>query len=95
MSELSSSAKLSMDEEILPSESNEMRFANTKEIRHNHHLFDEKEYSWLYYNLNKKGFLCKICEVFYGESSVKPVRSRGHGHIMMLPLKIILVMKMQ
>ena len=81
MSESSSSAELSMDDEINPSGSNEMRFANSEEIRRDHRLFDErryeKEYTWLYYNFNKKNYLCKICEVFYGESSAKPGGSRG------------------
>ena len=69
MSELSSSVELSTDDEIHhPSESNEMHFTNAEEIRRGHHLFDEKRYekiyNWLYYNINKKGYLCKICEVF-------------------------------
>ena len=38
---------------------------------------DEKECTWLYCSFNKKCFLCKICEVFYGESSAKPDGSRG------------------
>ena len=33
--------------------------------------------AWLYYNFNKKDYLSKICEVFYGESSAKPGGSRG------------------
>ena len=74
-------AKLSTDEEIHPSGSNEMRFANSEEIRRDHRLFDErryeKEYTWLYYKFNKKGYLCKICEVFYRESSAKPGGSTG------------------
>ena len=68
MPESSSSAELSTDVEIHPSESNEMRFANTEKIRRDHCLFDErwyeKEHTWLYYNFNKKSYLCKICEVF-------------------------------
>ena len=57
-----------------------MHFGNTEEIRCDHHLFNErsydKEYNWLYYNFNKKGYLSKICEVFCGEPSAKPGRSR-------------------
>ena len=37
----------------------------------------KKKYTWLYYNFNKKGYLGKICEVFYGESSAKPGGSSG------------------
>ena len=81
MSDSLSSAKLSTDEEIHPSGSNEMRFANSEEIRRDHRLFDErryeKEFTWLYYKFNKKGYLCKICEVFYRESSAKPGGSTG------------------
>ena len=43
-SESSSSVELSTDDKIHPSGSNEMRFANTEEIRCNHHLFDERQY---------------------------------------------------
>ena len=72
--------ELSTDDEKNPSGSNEMRFANSEEMRRHHHLFDkrryEKEYTWLYYSFNKKGYLCKICEIFYGESSAKPGGSR-------------------
>ena len=50
MSESSSSAELSKDDEIHLSGSNEMHFANTEEIRCEHHLFGErryeKEYTW-------------------------------------------------
>ena len=51
MSELSSSLKLSTYNKIHPSWSNDMRFANSEEIRCDHPLFDqrsyEKEYTWL------------------------------------------------
>ena len=66
-----------------------MDFANTGEIRCNCNLFDEsgyeKEYTWLYYNFNKN----VACEVFYGESSLKPAGSMEYGHIMLLSLKIV------
>ena len=95
MSESSSSAELSTDDEIHPSVTNEMRFANSEETRRHHCLFDErryeKEYNWLYYNFNKKDYLRKICDGFYGESSAKPGGSRGHSRIIPLSLKIILV----
>ena len=55
--------ELSADDEIHLSRSNEMHFANLEEIRHKQHLFYErryeKEYTWLYYNFNKKGYLRK------------------------------------
>ena len=61
ISESSSFAEPSTDDEIHPRGSNEMRFANTEEIRHNQRLFDErrykKEYTWLYYNFNTKRLL--------------------------------------
>ena len=41
MSESSSSAELSTDDEIYPFGSNEMRFANSEEIRRAHSLLDE------------------------------------------------------
>ena len=81
ISELSSSAELSRDDKVHSSGSNEMHFANSEEIRCNHCLFDErryeKEFTSIYYNFNKKGYLCKIFEVFCGESSGKPGGSRG------------------
>ena len=78
MSESSSSAKLSTDDEIHPSDQS---FANSEVIRCDRRLFDEKryekEYTWLSYNFNEKSYLCKICGVFYGEPSAKPGGSRG------------------
>ena len=41
----------------------------------------------------KKGYLIKVCEVLYGESSSKPGGSMGHGDIMLLHLNIFLVKK--
>lgn len=41
----------------------------------------------------KKGYLIKVCEVLYGESSSKPGGSLGHGDIMLLHLNIFLVKK--
>ena len=58
MSESSSFTELLMDDEMHPPRLNEMRFANTEEIRHDHSLFDErrykKEYNCLHYEFNKK-----------------------------------------
>ena len=69
----SSEADLLTDDEIdvLNENTNDLqlRFANSEEIKRDHHLFDErryeKEYAWLYYNFSKNGYLCKACEVFY------------------------------
>ena len=59
----------------------QLRFANNEEMKWDHCLFDEKryekEYAWLYYNFSNNGYLCKVCEVFYGSSSEKPGGSRG------------------
>ena len=72
----------------------QLRFANNEEIKQNHRLFDErryeKEYVWLYYNFSKNGYLCKVCEVFYGNSSVKPGGSRGAWPHRQFILKITL-----
>ena len=81
----SSEADLSTDDgiDVLNENTNnlQLRFVNSKEIKQDHSLFDErryeKEYAWLYYNFSKNGYLCKVCEVFYGSSSEKPGGSRG------------------
>ena len=60
---------------------NDITFANEKEIKQDHRLFDEqcyeKEYTRLYYNCNKGGYMCKVCEVFYGQSNAKAGGNRG------------------
>ena len=57
------------------------RFTNEKETEQDHRLFDErryeKEYTWLYYNCNKGGYMCKVCEVYYGQSNAKAGGNRG------------------
>lgn len=57
------------------------RFANEDEIRKDHRLFDErryeKEFTWLYYSFNKYGYLCKVCEMVYGDANPKSGGSRG------------------
>ena len=62
-------------------ESHGMRFANSQEVKNDHRLYDErryeKEYTWLYYNLNKCGYMCKICEVYQGDSNPKAGGNRG------------------
>ena len=81
----SSETDLSTDDEINVLNKNtndlQLRFANSEEIKRDHRLFDErqyqKEYAWLYYNFSKNGYLCKVCEVFYGSSGEKPGGSRG------------------
>lgn len=61
---------------ICPLGSIVMCLTNIEEITHDHRLFVEriceKEYTWLYYNLNEKDYLSKILNVFYGESNAKP-----------------------
>ena len=58
-----------------------IRFANDKEIKQDHRLFDErhyeKEYTWLYYDCSKSGYMCKVCEVCYGQSNAKAGGNRG------------------
>ena len=87
----SSSSELSTDNEIHLSGSNEVRFASIEEIRRDHRLFDErrygKEYALLHFHFNKKGYLCKSCEIFYVESSVKSGGSRRHCRIMLVIFK--------
>ena len=40
-------------------------------IKNDSRLYDERkyasQYAWFYYNLEKCGYLCKICEVFYSD----------------------------
>ena len=46
------------------------RFSSTKEIMDDHRLYDsakyEKLYHWLYYSNMKCGYMCKICDIYYG-----------------------------
>ena len=51
----------------------------------------KKKNTWLYYNLNEKGYLSKISNVFYGDSSAKRGGNRGHVSRMLLFSKLILV----
>ena len=57
------------DLDIEKNEGRGIRFANEKEIKQDHRLFDEqryeKKYTWLYYNCNKDGYMCKVCEVLW------------------------------
>ena len=49
------------DLDIDINEGSDIRFANDKEIKRDHQLFDEqcygKEYAWLYYNCNKGDYM--------------------------------------
>ena len=69
------------DRDIEINEGRGIRFANEKEIKQDHRLFDErrseKEYTWLHYNCNKGGYMCKVCEVCYGQSNAKAGWNRG------------------
>ena len=76
-----------------------MRLTNIKEI-HATTVYSMKEDmkkkkgggdTWLYYNLNEKGYLSKISNVFYGDSSAKRGGNRGHVSRMLLFSKLILV----
>ena len=56
-------------------------FASKDDIQDDHHLHDEsrykKMYDWPYYSQVADGYMCKICEVFYGKSPVPTGRGRG------------------
>ena len=69
------------DFEIEINEGLGITFANEKEIKQDHRLFDErcyeKEYTWLYYNCNKGSYMCKVYEICYGQSNAKAGRNRG------------------
>ena len=95
MSESSSPAEFSTDDEIYPSRSDEMSFANTEKISHDHRFFmkeDLKKHILGCFIISVKiGYFCKICEIFYRESNEKPGGSSGHGRMMLLSLKIVLV----
>ena len=69
------------DFEIEINEGLGITFANEKEIKQDHRLFDErcyeKEYTWLYYNCSKGSYMCKVYEICYGQSNAKAGRNRG------------------
>ena len=50
-------------------------------VKEDNRLYDEgkyeRQYPWIYYNLGKYGYLCKICEVFYGDQPCPTGRGRG------------------
>lgn len=50
-------------------------------IKQDNRLYDERkyvsQYPWVYYNLEKYGYLCKVCEVFYGDQLCPSGRGRG------------------
>ena len=50
-------------------------------VKKDNRLYDEakylRQYSWIYYNLEKYGYMCKICEVFYGDQPCPTGRGRG------------------
>ena len=47
-------------------------FAGKETLKLHHRQFDhtkyERLYKWLYFSQVKKDFMCKICEVFYGDT---------------------------
>ena len=56
-------------------------FASKDNIQDDRCLYDQsrykKMYDWLYYSQVAPGYICKICEVFYGKSPVPIGRGRG------------------
>ena len=56
-------------------------FACKDDIQDDHRLYDqsryEKMYDWLYYSQVAHGYMCKICEVFYGKPPVPTGKGRG------------------
>ena len=56
-------------------------FASPGMIKDDHRTYDqscyENMYSWLYYSQSVHGYMCKICEIYYGSSSC-PTNS-NHG----------------
>ena len=56
-------------------------FVCKDDIQDDHRLYDQsrykKMYDWLYYSQVAHGYMCKICEVFYGKSPVPIGRRRG------------------
>ena len=47
-------------------------------IKDDHRIYDqsryENMYSWLYYSQSLHGYMCEICEIYYG-SSTRPTNS--------------------
>ena len=56
-------------------------FASPTEIKKDYRLYDERRYlsdhKWAYYNNVKVGYLCKVCEVVYGDKPCSVGRARG------------------
>ena len=56
-------------------------FAGSTLIKKDHRLYDqaryESLYSWLYYKQSAKGYMCKICDVYYGVSPCPSGGNRG------------------
>ena len=61
-----------VDSEEEENEVTQFPFAGKETSKLDHRQFDhtkyEKLYKWLYFNQVKKGFMCKICEVFYEDT---------------------------
>ena len=55
-----------------PAEPVNTGFASPGMIKDDHRIYDqswyENMYSWLYYSQPLHGYMCKICEVYYGSS---------------------------
>ena len=50
-------------------------------IKDDHRIYDqsryENMYSWLYYSQSLHGYMCKICEIYYGSSPCPTNSNRG------------------
>ena len=56
-------------------------FASSNDIESDHRFYDqsryEKMYTWLYYNQSERGYMCKVCEVYYRNSPHFSGSNRG------------------
>ena len=58
-----------------------MRFASEKDLEKDQRLYDEsryqKIYTWLYFSHKHSGYMCKLCDVYFGDNPVSSGGSRG------------------
>ena len=54
---------------------------SSNDIESDHQFYDqsryEKMHTWLYYNQSERGYMCKVCEVYYGNSPYSSGSNRG------------------
>ena len=73
----------SSDDEIMESEPMTVNtgYASTTLIQADHRIYDQSRYenlySWLYFSQAMHGYMCKICEVFYGPLTCPSGGNRG------------------